>query len=203
MNVGAVPGVNAILMLNIYAVIAIIPYRLMLVTLTLTFTLTPSIFPWIFVILHRFLATVGGRVDIDPESGLAVYKRPAGAVGWTKLTPGGTLKHNLFNTGVTGSPQVRKGGKLMMITSISYIIIQVGFGFRRGLFSLSLVSFSHSSSTRKRFLPSATFWTRSCRGHSCPSFPPPVHAFIFIAHRVQLSRFSFFSALGGIVYAAE
>eukprot|EP00904_Undaria_pinnatifida_P012665 jgi/Undpi1/8529/HiC_scaffold_25.g10996.m1 len=74
--------------------------------------------------ITRFLATVGGRVDIDPESGLAVYKRPAGAVGWTKLTPGGTLKHNLFNTGVTGSPQVRKGGKLMMITSISYIIIQ-------------------------------------------------------------------------------
>lgn len=77
---------------------------------------------------NRFLATVGGRVDIDAESGLAVYKRPAGAVGWTKLTPGGTLKHNLFHTGVTGSPQVRKGGKLMMITSISYLIIQVGFG---------------------------------------------------------------------------
>ncbi|CAM9910190.1 unnamed protein product, partial [Laminaria digitata] len=71
-----------------------------------------------------FLATVGGRVDIDAESGLAVYKRPAGAVGWTKLTPGGTLKHDLFHTGVTGSPQVRKGGKLMMITSISYLIIQ-------------------------------------------------------------------------------
>lgn len=79
------------------------------------------------MILRRFLATVGGRVNIDPESGLAVYKRPSGAVGWTKLTPGGTLKHNLFNTGVTGSPQVRKGGKLMMITSISYLIIQVGF----------------------------------------------------------------------------
>lgn len=71
---------------------------------------------------------MGGRVDIDAESGLAVYKRPAGAVGWTKLTPGGSLRYNLFNTGVTGSPQVRKGGKLMMITSISYLIIQAGFG---------------------------------------------------------------------------
>ena len=79
------------------------------------------------MISHRFLATMEGRVDIDPESGLDVYKRPAGAVGWTKLTPGGSLRHNLFNTGVTGSPQVRKGGKLMMITSISYFIIQASF----------------------------------------------------------------------------
>lgn len=83
---------------------------------------------------RRFLATVGGRVNID-ESGLAVYKRPAGSVGWTKLTPGGSLKHNLFNTGVTGSPQVRKGGKLMMITAISYLIIQAGYGAESSRYS--------------------------------------------------------------------
>lgn len=59
-----------------------------------------------------------------------MYKRPAGSVGWTKLNPGGSLKHNLFNTGVTGSPQVRKGGLLMMITSISYLIIQASSGRR-------------------------------------------------------------------------
>ena len=34
-----------------------------------------------------------------------------------------------------------------------------------------------------RVLPSATFWTRSCRGHRClPLFPPRVRAFIVIAH---------------------
>lgn len=85
-----------------------------------------------FLYAYRFLATVGGRVDINKESGLAVYKRPPGAVGWTKLTPGGSLMHNLFHTGVTGSPQVKKGGKLMMITAISYIIIQVRGSLRLG-----------------------------------------------------------------------
>ncbi|CAM9673057.1 unnamed protein product [Scytosiphon promiscuus] len=71
-----------------------------------------------------FLATWGGRVDIDKESGLAVYKRPSRAAGWSKLTPGLSPMQTLFETGVTGSPQVRKGGKLMMITSVSYLIIQ-------------------------------------------------------------------------------
>ncbi|CAM9392982.1 unnamed protein product [Sphacelaria rigidula] len=71
-----------------------------------------------------FLATIGGRVDINRESGLAVYKRPHGAVGWTKLTPGLGLKDTLLHTGVTGSPQIRKGGVLMIITAISYFIIQ-------------------------------------------------------------------------------
>lgn len=78
--------------------------------------------------MGRFLSVYGGRVDIDKESGLAVYKRPAGAQGWTKLTPGKSFKHDLFNTGVTGSPQVRKGGRLMMITAVSYLIIQASFG---------------------------------------------------------------------------
>lgn len=73
----------------------------------------------------RFLATWGGRVDIDKETGLAVYKRPSGVVGWSKLTPGLSFMETLLHSGVTGSPQVRKGGKLMMITSISYFIIQV------------------------------------------------------------------------------
>ncbi|CAN0555377.1 unnamed protein product [Ectocarpus sp. 12 AP-2014] len=73
----------------------------------------------------RFLATWGGRVDIAKETGLAVYKRPPGAVGWSKLTPGLSFMETLLNSGVTGSPQVSKGGKLMMITSISYFIIQV------------------------------------------------------------------------------
>lgn len=77
---------------------------------------------------RRFLATIGGRVDINRESGLAVYKRPHGAVGWTKLTPGLGLKDTLLHTGVTGSPQIRKGGVLMIITAISYFIIQASDG---------------------------------------------------------------------------
>ena len=36
-------------------------------------------------------------------------------------------------------------------------------------------------------LPSATFWTS--RGHRCHPFLPPVSASIFVAHRVQHSRF--------------
>lgn len=74
----------------------------------------------------RFLATWGGRVDIDKETGLAVYKRPSGAAhGWSKLSPGLSFKQTLFETGVTGSPQVNRGGKLMILTSVSYFIIQV------------------------------------------------------------------------------
>ncbi|CAM9123473.1 unnamed protein product [Discosporangium mesarthrocarpum] len=65
-----------------------------------------------------FLALYGGRVDI--KDGQAVYKRPPGAVGWTKLSKGGTI----FSTGVTGSEQIRQGGYLMLITAFSYLIIQ-------------------------------------------------------------------------------
>lgn len=65
-------------------------------------------------------------MDIAKETGLAVYKRPPGApLGWSKLSAGLSFQETLFHTGVTGSPQVRKGGKLMMITAISYLIIQV------------------------------------------------------------------------------
>ena len=75
---------------------------------------------------NRFLATWGGRVDIHKETGLAVYKRPSGApLDWSKLTPRLALAKTLFETGVTGSPQIRKGGGLMILTSVSYLIIQV------------------------------------------------------------------------------
>lgn len=82
--------------------------------------------PHVVMHAYRFLATWGGRVDIGKESSLAVYKRPPGAaLSWSKLSPELSFKDALFQTGVTGSPQVRKGGKLMMLTSISYLIIQV------------------------------------------------------------------------------
>lgn len=93
----------------------------------------------------RFLATWGGRVDIDKETGLAVYKRPPGApLGWSKLTPGLSFKETLLETGVTGSPQVRKGGKLMMITAVSYFIIQVSSArSHTHLYRLAYASFRH------------------------------------------------------------
>ena len=45
-------------------------------------------------------------------------------------------------------------------------------------------------------LPSMTFWTS--RGHRCLPSPPPVRFFIFIAHRVQDSKFSFFFVFLGL-----
>ena len=44
----------------------------------------------------------------------------------------------------------------------------------------------------QQVLPSATSWTS--RGHRCLPFSPPVHAFIFIAHRVQHFHSSVFHA---------
>ena len=52
------------------------------------------------------------------------------------------------------------------------------------LFFLS--SRSIPSSTRRSFSERPTAWTS--RGHSCGSFFPPVHAFIYVAHGVQHSH---------------
>ncbi|CAM9345556.1 unnamed protein product [Choristocarpus tenellus] len=71
-----------------------------------------------------FIAVYAGRVDIDKESVLAVYKRPANAARWTKLTQNLSTTDTIFSTGVTGSPQIRKGGGLMILTAVSYLVIQ-------------------------------------------------------------------------------
>ena len=49
-----------------------------------------------------------------------------------------------------------------------------------------LSSRSIPSSTRRSFSERPTAWTS--RGHSCGSFFPPVHAFIYVAHGVQHSH---------------
>lgn len=66
---------------------------------------------------------MGGRVNIDYH-GQPVYKNARGSPDWYKLTPNLPLWETLFKTGVTGSPLIQQGGILMMVTGISYFIIQ-------------------------------------------------------------------------------
>jgi Ca2+/Na+ antiporter len=69
-----------------------------------------------------FLSIVGGRVNIDAE-GNPMYRKPKGAPsGWSKLNPPGYF--SLFETGVFCSDIITKGGYIMLLTAISYIIIQ-------------------------------------------------------------------------------
>lgn len=68
-----------------------------------------------------FLSVLGGRVKI--ENGVANYKSP-------KLDPPGYFSWT--ETGINISDGVNKGGYLMMITSISFVIIQVPAIFDAG-----------------------------------------------------------------------
>lgn len=63
-----------------------------------------------------FLSIVGGRVNVDPKTGKAVYKTP-------KLTPPDSL--SLTETGVALSPAVNNGAYVMILTAVSYLILQV------------------------------------------------------------------------------
>lgn len=69
-----------------------------------------------------FLSIVGGRVNLDAE-GKPTYRKPKGAPsGWSKLTPPGYF--SLFETGVHCDDIITKGGYIMLLTAISYLIIQ-------------------------------------------------------------------------------
>ncbi|CAM9382036.1 unnamed protein product [Chrysoparadoxa australica] len=73
--------------------------------------------------LPWFLSVYAGRVNLDKETGQAVYRRPRWAKReWQKLSPPGNA--SLYRTGVTGSHDLAIGGALMMITALSYFIIQ-------------------------------------------------------------------------------
>lgn len=63
-----------------------------------------------------FLSVVGGRVNIDASTGKAVYKNP-------KLVPPDYF--HLTETGVSVSSAVNNGGYLILLTSISYFLLQV------------------------------------------------------------------------------
>jgi hypothetical protein len=62
-----------------------------------------------------FLSILGGRVNID-ATGKANYSRP-------KLTPPGNM--SLTQTGVTLSNNVNIGSYIMLVTSLTYLLLQV------------------------------------------------------------------------------
>uniref|UniRef100_A0A7S0ZIS2 EF-hand domain-containing protein n=1 Tax=Timspurckia oligopyrenoides TaxID=708627 RepID=A0A7S0ZIS2_9RHOD len=69
-----------------------------------------------------FLSVVGGRVSILPN-GQTNYKRVPGDPGWTKLFAQDRL--SLTRAGVEALPSVSHAGFLMLLTSLSYFIIQL------------------------------------------------------------------------------
>eukprot|EP00294_Goniomonas_avonlea_P015936 CAMPEP_0114554066 /NCGR_PEP_ID=MMETSP0114-20121206/8007_1 /TAXON_ID=31324 /ORGANISM="Goniomonas sp, Strain m" /LENGTH=577 /DNA_ID=CAMNT_0001739079 /DNA_START=21 /DNA_END=1754 /DNA_ORIENTATION=+ len=66
------------------------------------------------------LAIIAGRVNLD-EEGNGNYRRPDGYTGdWQKLTPG----LDVFNSGVNCKDNVKMTGKIMILTGLSYALIQ-------------------------------------------------------------------------------
>jgi len=71
-----------------------------------------------------FMSILGGRVSILPD-GTTNYKRPANVPkeSWTKLYDGDKLSWD--KAGVEVHPSVKHAGKLLLLTSLSYLIIQI------------------------------------------------------------------------------
>lgn len=73
--------------------------------------------------LPWFLSIVSGRVSIDKKTKKLRYKAPQDAPStWEKLDP--NEDSPLFHTGVSIGPAIADNAKIMLITCISYIIIQ-------------------------------------------------------------------------------
>lgn len=68
------------------------------------------------------LSIIGGRVNIDPRTRMPVYKRPPHVANWAKLDPPGNM--SLMGTGVLPGPNVKIGGYILLITAVSYLLIQ-------------------------------------------------------------------------------
>jgi len=67
-----------------------------------------------------------GRVDLDPVTGLPVYKKPANApAGWTKLSTGKGWRHALFGSGIPIERPMRVNAAIVALTSIAYLLIQL------------------------------------------------------------------------------
>eukprot|EP00299_Pterocystis_sp_00344_P016487 c8273_g2_i1.p1 GENE.c8273_g2_i1~~c8273_g2_i1.p1 ORF type:complete len:462 (+),score=97.44 c8273_g2_i1:940-2325(+) len=67
------------------------------------------------------LSVIAGRVNI--QNGKPIYTRPANHVGvWQKLNPPNHF--SLLGTGVSTRPDVKKNARLMLLTTISYVVIQ-------------------------------------------------------------------------------
>jgi Ca2+/Na+ antiporter len=73
-----------------------------------------------------FLSIWGGRVDIDPNTGLANYR------GKPKLSPNKGIIESLTQTGVAISDPVKHGAIIMAATTIPYFLIQVPAFFLTG-----------------------------------------------------------------------
>jgi len=65
------------------------------------------------------LSVFAGRVDYSPEDNMPNY------FGKPKLDARKTFSESLTTTGVVINPEVNSGAKIMMLTTISYLIIQV------------------------------------------------------------------------------
>lgn len=72
-----------------------------------------------------YLTVYGGRVNLD-EKGNPNYKK------MPRLTKKGSLKAELFRTGVALTEQVNHGAKIMMLTTIPYFLIQIPAMFLHG-----------------------------------------------------------------------
>jgi Ca2+/Na+ antiporter len=69
------------------------------------------------------LSVYAGRVNLDSQ-GRGNYVRPKGAAqGWSKLSPAGNA--NLFHTGVVLFDEIPTNAKTMIVTSLSYLILQI------------------------------------------------------------------------------
>lgn len=70
------------------------------------------------------LSIIGGRVNLDPISAAAMYKKPAGAPkGWTKLSPPNNW--DMRHTGIGITPSVQTSAYIMLATAFTYLIIQI------------------------------------------------------------------------------
>jgi len=71
-----------------------------------------------------FLAVYAGRVSLADEGTSLTYKRPADATDdWDKLQPPGSK--DLFKTGVGLGKAVKDNSVIMVVTSFSYLIMQI------------------------------------------------------------------------------
>jgi len=68
------------------------------------------------------LSIIGGRVNLDPVSGEALYKRPSGASKyWSKVSTKWHMKYN----GIGILPPVRMAALIMLWSAANFLIIQI------------------------------------------------------------------------------
>lgn len=81
------------------------------------------------------LSVIAGRVDIDKD-GNGNYRRPRGNKKWKKLN----TEFGLRTSGVVVGPEISTNGKMMMLTSLIYLVIQLPALKRTGTTALDAVA---------------------------------------------------------------